>query len=100
MRDVSSSFNPYTDNRYTQTTMKTILVKNDENHISLRGVSLKTDTFVSYMGDLGFDPFFTRRTLKMLNIGGKWVLDLNDKQLKFLHKRFTPSKGGGFGFLN
>ena len=82
--------------------MKTTLVKNNENHISLRGVSLETDTFVSCMWDLGFDPFYTRKILEVLDIGGKWELDLNDKQLKFLYKRFTPSRGGGsgFGFFN
>ena len=77
-----------------------VLIKENENLVSIRDTKLETNTFVSNMGELGFDTFFTKRTLNMMNTGGEWFMNLNEEQLRFLCKTTTPSKGGGKGFLN
>ena len=73
-----------------------ILVKKTESDFTLNDTPISADRFLIGMGRCGFDMTITWGTLCCLTIGGKWMLNLTDKQKKTIFS--TPDRSPiGFG---
>ena len=80
--------------------MNLTLIKETPDYLTLNGVGMSPQTFISKMGILGFDQEMTFHTLRNLITGGKWLMSMKPSQLKFLTKETKNRKSGGKGFKN
>ena len=71
--------------------MKATITKKAEDFVAIEGISMRIETFLSHMWNLGFDPLAAQKNLALLNTGGQWELSINDKQLKYLYQMLKPT---------
>lgn len=71
--------------------MKATITKKAEDFVAIEGISMRIETFLSHMWNLGFDPLVAQKNLALLNTGGQWELSINDKQLKYLYQMLKPT---------
>ena len=71
--------------------MKATITKKTEDSVVIEGISMRIETFLSHMWNLGFDPLIAQKNLATLNAGGQWELSINYRQLKYLYQKLKPT---------